>query len=81
MFHFEYSITRSFTFRYFTQAVLFLGLLWLVFITILNIVAVAYEIVPITTTAFNDSVSLWYENSCPPFGYRKVEIVMARLFR
>jgi len=67
MFQFEYSITRSFRFRYFTEVVLLLGLLWLVFITLLNVVAVAYEVVPTTTTTFNESVKLWYEKFMPTF--------------
>jgi hypothetical protein len=66
-FRLEYPITRPFTFRYFTKAVLVLQVIWLIFITFINIVAVGYETVSITSTTFNSTTRLWYEKFVPTF--------------
>jgi len=44
-------------------AVLFV--IYAVITTLLNVAAVAYEAVPITTTSFNTSHTLWYERLVP----------------
>ena len=62
---FEYPITRPFTLRYFTPMVLVLGLIWVTFVTLLNVVAVGYEYVPVISTSFNSSSVLWYEIFVP----------------
>jgi hypothetical protein len=67
LFKLHYPITRPFTFRYFTQIVLVLTGLWLVLITLTNIVAVAYETVPFTSTSYNVSTEFWYEKLVPKF--------------
>lgn len=65
MFKFSYSVTRDFEYRYFTHVTIVLGIIWLAFITTVNVIAVAYEVLPFTTTSFNDTVVLWYEKLIP----------------
>lgn len=63
----DYSTTRSFTFRCFTPVILVFSTLWLLVITIVNVVAVGYEIVPLTASDYNASTPLWYESFIPTF--------------
>jgi len=62
---FEYSITRPVTLRYFTPTVLALGVVWITFITLINVVVVGYDYVPLVSTSFNTSQELWYEELIP----------------
>jgi len=66
-FRLDYPVTRPFGFPYFTYIVLFLAVIWLAFITIVNVVAVAYETVPFTSPDFNATITLWYEKFIPTF--------------
>ena len=63
----EYSVTRPFTIRWIVFSAFILGIIWLILITVLNVVAVAYETVPFTSTSFNDTTQLWYERFVPTF--------------
>jgi|SRR5277367_3753427 len=56
----DYPLTRDFPLS-FSLAVIILGLLWSGFITTVIVVAVGYEYVPIYTTTFNSTQTLWYE--------------------
>ena len=62
---FEYSITRPVTLRYFTPTVLVLGVVWITFITFVNVVVVGYDYVPLVSSSFNTSQALWYEDIMP----------------
>lgn len=66
-FDLDYPTTRRFTFKYFTPVLLILATLWLVLITLVNVVAVAYETVPFTSLSYNSSIRLWYEKFVPTF--------------
>jgi hypothetical protein len=61
----EYPVTHPFTLPHFTIIVYVLGTFWTIVVTILNIAAVGYEVVPVFSTSFNSSTSLWYERFAP----------------
>ena len=63
----NYPTTREFKFRYFTPTLLTILTIWFILITMVNIVAVAYETVPFTSLQFNTTVKLWYEKFVPTF--------------
>lgn len=62
----EYPITRpialGFWFNFF---VILGGVGWITVVTIINVAAVGYELVPFTSTNFNASTTLWYERFTP----------------
>src|SRR5438552_2277100 len=64
---FSYPVTRAFTIRYFTVTFLCLALLWLVAITIINLIVVGYENVPLIGdfSSFNNSPAVWYQKLIP----------------
>lgn len=43
----------------------FVGTVYIVIITIINVAAVGYQLVPVTSTIFNESYVLWYERILP----------------
>jgi hypothetical protein len=45
----------------FNVTIVLLGILWVTSITLINVAAVGYELVPITSANFNASYTLWYE--------------------
>ena len=49
----------------FTFTVLILGVFWIILITIVNVAAVGYELVPFISTSYNGSANLWYERLLP----------------
>ena len=63
----DYPTTRQFTSRYFAPVVFVSLMVWLLIITVVNIVAVAYETVPFTDLKYNSSERLWYEKVVPTF--------------
>lgn len=59
----QYSITKPVTAGIcFNVTIILLGIAWVVLITVINVAAVGYEIVIITSTVFNSSYTLWYES-------------------
>ena len=61
----EYPVTRPFSSRYFTPSIFVVGIIWLVVITIVNIIVVGYETVPFTSMVYNSTAKLWYERFNP----------------
>jgi hypothetical protein len=57
----HYSITRPFTIPYYTECVLFFGLIWLGLVTLFNVAAVGYDVVQVFSTSFEPPTQLWYE--------------------
>jgi len=58
----QYPVTRSIALgQWFNIFIILLGIGWVSLITIINIAAVGYELVPFTTTIYNTSATLWYE--------------------
>ena len=53
---------RNITLRYFTPAFILVGIIWITFITLVNVVVVGYESVVITSTDFSSTAKAWYEN-------------------
>jgi hypothetical protein len=51
----EYPITRPVTLRHFNAAILVLGAVYVVFITIINVAAVGYETISVLSIAYNRS--------------------------
>ena len=62
----EYPVTRPIplnriaSIAFIVGALLFIGL-----VTLINVVAVGYELIPITSTEFNSSGKLWYDHLLP----------------
>jgi hypothetical protein len=55
----EYPLTREFPLP-FSLALIIVGLLWSGFITTVIVVFVGYEYVPLYTTIFNSTETIWY---------------------
>ena len=51
--------------RVFTATVFGLGILWIAFVTVVNVATLGYELVPIFSTTFDRSAGLWYEKVLP----------------
>jgi hypothetical protein len=66
-FNLEYPITRPFTFRYFTCIIFASAGIWFIIITLINIVAVAYETIPFMSTDYYASSKMWYDIFVPTF--------------
>jgi hypothetical protein len=65
---FNYPVTRDFTSPYFTSITILLMIIWLVIVTVINIIAVAYEVIPFTSTSYNESAPPpWYQRITPGF--------------
>ena len=50
---------------FFNVTIIILGIAWVCMITIINVAIVDYEILPITSTQFNATYTLWYERLIP----------------
>lgn len=61
----SYAVTRPITLRYFNVLFIVLGLIYLVFITLINVVAVGYESIPAFSPLYLHTEKLWYENLLP----------------
>ena len=62
----EYPITRPVSLGLcFNVTIIVLGIAWVTLITVFNVAAAAYESIPITSTQFNASYTLWYERFIP----------------
>jgi hypothetical protein len=57
----EYNVTRKFTLRYLNLIIYGGGIIWTILITILNVAAVGYDVVPLYSTSFDNITPLWYE--------------------
>ena len=60
----QYHVTRDSSVT-FTVIVFIFGVVWTTLITLAIVVAVGYEYVPVWTTTFNSSMTLWYEKHFP----------------
>ena len=63
---FEYPVTRPIPLSRGSLVLVILGALsFVAIVTVINVVAVGYELVAITTTDYNSSTPLWYEKFMP----------------
>jgi hypothetical protein len=63
---FEYSVTRPIVISRWLEILICLGgVLWFTIVTVVNIAVVGYDLVPVTSTIFNNSYDLWYERLIP----------------
>jgi hypothetical protein len=59
---FEYPVTRPVVLgRWATVAIIFGWIVWMVLVTLVNVVAVGYEYVTVSSTNFNSTERNWYE--------------------
>lgn len=65
---FNYSISRPITMRWFTPTILILGVIYVVIITFINIATVGYDTIAYTSTDFNVTHNLWFDNVIPSRG-------------
>jgi len=49
----------------FTYVFLILGAIYIILITVVNVAAVGYELVPFISSSYNGSANLWYEGLVP----------------
>jgi len=62
----EYPITRPLSLGiWFNITIIVLGIAWTALVTVFNVATVGYELIPITSTQFNASYTLWYEGFIP----------------
>src|SRR5277367_5314128 len=62
----DYGVTRTAIFPLWSALIIIvLGVAWVAIVTIVNVAAVGYELVSVTSTDFNASYSLWYERFIP----------------
>lgn len=58
----SYPLTRDVTLGVcFNVTILILGIVWVAVITLVNVAAVGYELMPTLSADFNASYTLWYE--------------------
>ena len=63
----EYPLTRPIVLNHFGAVTLIAtGFLWVVIVTLINVAAVGYEVIPITSMSFNSTYRLWYEKLVSP---------------
>lgn len=67
----DYNLTRPVTRGgvWFNIAIIVLGIAWTTVVTIVNVAAVGYELVPFTSTLFMSPEKLWYEKLLPSTPY------------
>jgi len=66
----EYSVTRSIPLSQCkTVLVVVLGTIFVGLSTLINVIAVGYELVPSASTTYNTTYSLWYERLLPTAWY------------
>jgi len=66
MFFLEYPVTQPLTLSRVKILAIFVGaVVYIAFITTINVVAVGYELVPISSNDYNASYTLWYEKLFP----------------
>src|SRR2546423_13785895 len=84
-YHYKYShsVQREFEVKWLTPIILFVGLTYVITITLVNVVAVGYEPLVYSSTDYNGSHSLWYDTFVPSKGknynHRKCENALIRL--
>jgi len=62
---FQYSITRPITLRYFNPMVLLLGVVYVIVITLVNIIEQGYDQMPVIDANYNSTVLRWYNGLIP----------------
>jgi hypothetical protein len=65
---FSYAISRPVTMPWFTQIMLSLGFVYVIIITLINVVSVGYDTVTYSSTDFNGTHGLWYDKFIPNRG-------------
>ena len=63
--YFQYPLYRNIALRYFTPTFIVLGLIWIFFVTLINVAVAGYESVVITSTNFSSNTRPWYEHFLP----------------
>ena len=62
----EYPVTRPISLgRWSTTLISVVATLFVTIITLVNVIAVGYELVPFSSTSFNDTNHLWYAKFVP----------------
>jgi len=62
----EYNVTRPVTLgRRVTVGIIVAGVTWIIVVTLINVAAVGYELVQLSSTNFNNTSQNWYEKFIP----------------
>ena len=84
-YHYKYGhpVERQFEVKWLTPILLFVGLIYVIIITLVNVVAVGYEPIVYSSTDYNGTHSLWYDKFVPSKGknynHRQCENGLIRL--
>lgn len=64
---FEYSITRPITLSRWAFALILVGVIvWSVLVTLISVAAVGYELIQLSSTDYNGTYSVWYDDFVRP---------------
>jgi hypothetical protein len=64
-FRFEYAISRPISTPWFAPALLFIGTIYIIVITFVNVIAQGYDIINYNSLVYNETHSLWYDRFVP----------------
>ena len=82
-YQFEYSISRPITAPWFAPVIFSLGLIYIIVITLLNVVAVGYDTINYSSIVYNETHSLWYDKLVPfrgpSYNHRSCESALLKL--
>lgn len=69
-YHYKYNhpVQREFEVPWLTPILLFVGLIYIIIITLVNVVAQGYETIVYTSTDYNATHGLWYDKFVPSKG-------------
>jgi len=77
---FRYPVQREITVKYLTPVLIVVGLLYVIVITLINVIAVGYDTIVYTSTSYNETHSLWYDKLTPwMVNHRQCDSVAIRL--
>jgi hypothetical protein len=65
---YSYPVQREVTVKWFTPVLFGLGIIYVIVITLVNVVAVGYDTIVYSSTDYNGTHSLWYDKLVPSKG-------------
>jgi hypothetical protein len=81
-YHYKYTspVQRQVTVKWLTPILIIGGLLYVLVLTLINVVAVGYETIVFTSTDYNETHSLWYDRFAPWSGnHRQCNAALIKL--
>jgi hypothetical protein len=82
-YHFEYSISRPIRTPWFAPVIFSVGLIYVIVITLVNVIAVGYDTINYNSIVYNETHSLWYDKLVPfrgpSYNHRSCEPALLKL--